>query len=379
MPRRGENIRKRKDNRWEGRYIAGYNESGKAKYVSVYAKTYLEVKKKLSEAQTETRKALPTPKEKISFREVLFLWLEAGKENYKEQTYARYRYIIETHIVPNIGVIPVAQISTEYINSFITDKRTKGRIDGKGGLSVSYTQTISFIILSALNYAVQENLCSPIIGKTVKLSKSKRNLDVLSLQEQRQLENYLLADIDIRKAGILLAIYTGVRLGELCGLCWNDIDLNNGIIHINRTIERICNHEHISGEPKTKLIISETKTISSNRFIPISRKTILLLKLIKHNDSPFVLPGISRDFMDPRTLQYAFKRFLNESHLRNAKFHVLRHTFATRCMESGMDMKTLSEILGHSDTNITTNIYVHSTIEHKRKTIETMSSYCGQK
>ena len=195
MPRRGENIRKRKDNRWEGRYIAGYNESGKAKYVSVYAKTYLEVKKKLSEAQTETKKALPTPKEKISFREVLFLWLEAGKENYKEQTYARYRYIIETHIVPNIGVISVAQISTEYINSFITDKRTNGRIDGRGGLSVSYTQTISFIMLSALNYAVQENLCSPIIGKTVKLSKAKRNLEVLSLQEQRQLENYLLVKI----------------------------------------------------------------------------------------------------------------------------------------------------------------------------------------
>lgn len=379
MPRRGENIRKRKDNRWEGRYIAGHDISGKAKYVSVYAKTYLEVKKKLSEAKTEAKKALPTLKEKISLREVLFLWLESGKDNYKEQTYARYKYIIETHIIPAIGVISVAQISTEYINSFITSKRTNGRLDGTGGLSVSYTQTISYILLSALNYAAQENLCQPIVGKTIKLSKSKGNLQVLSLQEQQQLETYLLVDIDIRKAGILLAIYTGIRLGELCGLCWDDVDFNNGTIHIKRTIERICNHEHLGGEQKTKLIISETKTISSNRFIPISEKTLLLLKLIKHNKSPFVLPGMSNGYMDPRTLQYAFKRYLKDSNLRDVKFHALRHTFATRCMESGMDMKTLSEILGHSDTNITMNIYVHSTIQHKREKIELMSSYCGQK
>lgn len=379
MPRRGENIRKRKDNRWEGRYIAEYDMYGKAKYVSVYAKSYLDVKKKLSQAKVETKDSLPTYKANISFREVLFLWLEVGKGNYKEQTYARYRYIIETHIVPDIGVISVTQISTEYINGFIADKRTKGRIDGRGGLSVNYTQTILFIMLSALRYAAQENFCSPIIGKKLKHSKSKRKTEVLSLQEQKQLETYLSVDTDIKKAGVLLAIYTGARLGELCGLRWSDIDFDNGIIHISRTVERICNHEHISGEPKTKLIISETKTISSNRFIPISEKTVLLLKLIKHNDSPFVLSGISRDFMDPRTLQYAFKRFLNECNLRDVKFHTLRHTFATRCMESGMDIKTLSEILGHSDTSITTNIYVHSTIEHKRKAIETMSFYCGQK
>lgn len=379
MSRRGENIHKRKDNRWEGRYIAGHLASGKAKYVSVYAKTYSEVKKKLVKAQNQTRNALPTTQEKISFREVLFLWLDARKTNYKKQTYSRYRYIIETHIIPIFGTMHPEKITTQHINDFITMKRINGRLDGKGGLSASYIQTISFILLSALNYAAQKRYCPPFIERITKPPKTKKHLQVLTRHEQQLLEDYLLATLDSRKAGILLTLYTGVRLGELCGLKWEDVDFNNGTLHICQTVERIEDYDRQASDPKTRLIISEAKTLSSNRLIPLSQKTLALLARLKQNNAAFILPGLHNEYMDPRTLQYSFKQYLKACQLRTVKFHTLRHTFATRCMESGMDIKTLSELLGHANATITMNIYIHSTMEHKKEKMEYLSFYCGQK
>ena len=171
MPRRGENIRKRSDNRWEGRYIKEYDILGKAKYASVYAKTYLEVKKKLSDARQQKNKALPNKNENISLREVLFLWLENGKHNFKEQTYVRYKYIIEMHIIPEIGKTPINRIETEYINNFLVKKINYGRLDGKGGLSISYTQTIGFILSSAINFAIQEIFMNSFVFTTTDENK----------------------------------------------------------------------------------------------------------------------------------------------------------------------------------------------------------------
>ena len=378
MPRRGENIRKRKDNRWEGRYIKEYDFSGKAKYASVYAYSYLDVKKKLAEAKITVTNST-SQKNAISFREVLFLWIEHKRNEVKEQTYVRYLYIIENHILPEIRKMQISQVTNDFINSFLIEKRKHGRLDGKGGLSASYIQTISFVLNSAVNYAVELNYCGPIVGNKIKIQKKKCHLEVLSLAEQTQLENYLVNNIDCRKIGILLALYTGIRLGELCGLRWDCVDFNSGTIHIMQTIERVSNTKVKNGETKTKLIISSAKTEMSDRYIPISQKTKVLLYKIRDISSPYVLPGISNSFMDPRTLQYSFKKFLKECGIRNIKFHALRHTFATRCMESGMDINTLSEILGHTSTSVTMNIYIHSTIEHKRNQIEKMSEYCGQK
>lgn len=378
MPRRGENIRKRKDNRWEGRYIKEYDFSGKAKYASVYAYSYLEVKKKLTEAKVTTPKSTSL-KNVISFREVLFLWIEHKRNEIKEQTYVRYLYIIENHIIPKIHKMPISQVNNDFINNFLIEKRKHGRLDGNGGLSASYTQTISFVLNSAISYAVEMNFCNPIVGNKIKIQKKKSHLEVLSLVEQARFENYLITDVDPRKIGVLLTLYTGIRLGELCGLEWDCVDFENGTIHIKQTIERVSNTSAKSGEPKTKLIISSSKTEMSDRFIPMSQKTQNLLYKIRNLGEQYVIPGISNSFMDPRTLQYSFKKFLKDCGIRNIKFHALRHTFATRCMEAGMDINTLSEILGHTNASITMNIYIHSTIEHKRNQIEKMSEYCGQK
>lgn len=162
MSKRGDNIHKRKDGRWEGRYKIGSHENGNTKYKSVYGKTYSEVKKKLLEYQTATVLKLPKQLRKKSFSEIIYLWMENNKLRHKKATEHKYLYLIEKHIIPEIGNIPISQINSATINSFLDKKVSTGRLDKKGGLSVSYVKTMSFIIQSALNYAVQENLCAPL-------------------------------------------------------------------------------------------------------------------------------------------------------------------------------------------------------------------------
>ena len=195
---------------------------------------------------------------------------------------------------------------------------------------------------------------------------------------QLQLENYLHINIDNRKLGALLALYTGMRIGEVCGLRWCDIDFDSQTIHIRNTVERIKNINQKPGEPKTVLVLCNAKTVSSDRIIPIPAKIMELLILFRRKDEQFVMEGYLYDYTDPRTFQYAFHSYLKESNLKKVNFHALRHTFATRCIESGMDVKSLSEILGHASVNITLNTYVHSSLEQKRTQINSMLVYCGQ-
>ena len=151
MPRRGENIRKRKDGRWEGRFIKAYDSAGKAKYGSIYGRTYLDVKKKTNEAMNQkTQRTHAEQKHDLSFREVLFLWLQNNRMNLKDQTYAKYTYLVEQHILPQLGQIKVKKLNSETINHFIYMKLQRGRLDGNGGLSPSYMQTICFILSSRL-------------------------------------------------------------------------------------------------------------------------------------------------------------------------------------------------------------------------------------
>ena len=379
MSRRGENIRKRKDGRWEGRYIKKHDATGKAIYGSVYAKTYLEVKRKLTEMNTKVHNnALPLKKHKITFREVLYLWLENSRMNLKPQTYANYSYMIESHILPIIGSTLVSKIDAKYINAFLLKKSTNGRLDGKGGLSASYIKKISFIVIAALEFAVKENYCEPIKGDIIKPIKKKKELEVLSITEQAQLERFIMADIDDRKLGIMLSLYAGLRIGEVCGLRWCDIDFETQTIHIRHTVERIKNIDATINESKTKLILGDAKTLSSNRIVPIPSNLLCLLKEYRKSGELFLLKGCSYSYTDPRTYQYSFQNYLTACQIRSINYHALRHTFATRCIESGMDIKSLSEMLGHASVNITLNTYVHSSLEHKRNQLEAMSVYCGQ-
>ncbi|MBQ8502739.1 MAG: site-specific integrase [Clostridia bacterium] len=378
MARRGENIHKRKDGRWEGRFIKGYDLNGKAKYGSVYSKSYLDVKRKLTEKkQSITMNAPPEKDSDISLREVLYLWLDNNRIKSKEQTCSKYKRLIDTHIIPIIGSVKIKTISSNQINKFLYEKYEHGRLDGTGGLSSSYVKTMAFILNSSLRFAAQEGLCSLINVEIIKPSKRPTEIDVLSVNEQMILEKYICNDIDNKKLGVLLSLYAGLRIGEVCALKWEDIDLNKKTIHIKHTVSRVTLINRESSGAKTKLQINEAKTISSNRIIPIPKNLISILEGNKKASSMFVLPGNIYPYTDPRTYQYTFHKYLRECGIRNINYHVLRHTFATRCIESGMDVKSLSEILGHSNVNITLNIYVHSSIELKRKQMEKMVTFCG--
>lgn len=379
MPKRGENIRKRKDNRWEGRYIQCYDINGKAKYKSVYAKSYLEVKRKLVEINDKSSKnALPLKEQALSFREVLYLWLDNNKLKLREQTYAKYMYLIESHILPQIGLRKLNEIDCTYINHFLSEKSKCGRLDGKGGLSPSYIKTIAFIMSSALKFAAENGYCASFNGEIAQPVKRAKELDILSVTEQTKLERYVLSNIDDKKIGILLSLYMGLRIGEVCGLKWEDVDFLNGTLHVRHTVERIKNLNANLDDSKTILVLGETKTISSNRTIPIPSNMLLLLKKYKQKNNLFILRGSTYDYTDPRTYQYSFHKILQKCNLRDINYHALRHTFATRCVESGMDIKSLSEILGHASVNITLNTYVHSSLDHKRNQLESMYSFCGQ-
>ena len=293
MPRRGENIRKRKDGRWEGRFIKAYDSSGKAKYGSVYGRTYLDVKKKLNEAVEQVlNNTFPVTKHDLTFREVLFLWLRSNRIKLKDQTYAKYSHLIDKHILPNLGHVKIEKIDTETVNRFVYMKASTGRLDGNGGLAPSYMQTICFIISSALKFSIKEGYRSANIGSFCRPinKKGKQEINVLSHKEQAVLEKYLLTNIDERKLGVLLSLRMGLRVGEVCGLRWEDVDFAEKTVHIQHSVERIANIDSHTDKSKTRLVLCDTKTIFSNRIIPIPSDIMpLLVRCRKTSGS--VLPG----------------------------------------------------------------------------------------
>ncbi|MGN1139418.1 MAG: site-specific integrase [Ruminococcus sp.] len=369
MPRRGENIHKRKDGRWEGRYKSGVNDLGKTIYTSVYGKTYGEVKNKLIKAQNKTGEV--NNKNKVFlFKDVVKLWNTANYRNLKESTQLKYEYIIEKHILPFLGNCNINCIDSFMINDFITKKLKTGRINGDGGLSSSYVKSILFIVNSVIQFAVQEHLCNPILINSCKILVEKKKVSIFNRDEQIRLENCLLRNHDMTKLGILISLRTGLRIGEVCALKWTDIDFNNKIIHIQSTVSRVKKKEGKG----TQLIIGKPKTKSSIRDIPIPSDLYNELITIKgKTNSPYVVSD-KNSFVSPRTFEYRYHKVLTSCDINSINYHALRHTFATRCVEVGVDVKTLSEILGHSNVSITLNTYVHSSIEHKRTQLEKLSN-----
>jgi len=379
MPKRGENVRKRKDRRWEGRFISSYKPDGKAKYQSVYGNSYMETKQKLLQA-TEKQKmgALPESCKNMSFREALFLWLQNRKLKLRPQTYYKYEKVIENHLAQSIGNRKLSKIDCATFNQFIEEKIRSGRLDQKGGLSISYVRTLTFIIRSTIKFAVENKYCLPLNGEIGYLPKKKQNHSVFTVDEQRRLETYVQTDIDGAKLGVLICLHTGLRIGEVCGLKWSDIDFEQNTLSVQRTVYRMSNQSGITGYPKTKLIVGAPKSLSSYRIIPIPSYLIPVLIECQQKSSSEWVTTDNYAVPDPRTYQYRFKRYLKECALPYMNFHVTRHCFATRCIEVGVDIKSLSEMLGHSNVSITLNTYVHSSLEQKRNQIELLGAIRGQ-
>lgn len=372
MSKRGDNIHKRKDGRWEGRYKKGRKPDGSIMYGSIYAKSYREVKTRLSEIAKETpQQNIPRSSEK-TFGEVLELWMENNRIRLKGGTINKYRNLMDAQIMPELGAMKVTDITSTVINNFLTQKLQSGRIDKSGGLSASYVRSIMLVVNSALKFAVAEQMCLPLKTPIFKPSNPKKEITVLSIGEQKKFETHLCSELNPTKAGVYISLHTGLRIGEVCALSWEDVDFKNRIIKIRHTVARVRDLDR-EKETATKLIIDTPKTPSSTRDIPISSSLLPILEEI-HNLSPstYVISE-SAGFISPRTYEYRYHRLLDESGIASVNYHALRHTFATRCIEAGVDVKSLSEILGHSNVGITLNTYVHSSMELKRSQLEKLN------
>ena len=200
----------------------------------------------------------------------------------------------------------------------------------------------------------------------------QKNIVILNSSELNILENGLSTDSSLESLGIMLSLYTGLRIGEICALRWCDIDLENKVLHVRHTIARVKNTNMV-GNAKTCLVIDKPKTKSSLRDIPITTKIFSLLSTARATSvSEYVISDQST-FLSPRTYEYRFHKKLKEHNIKDINYHALRHTFATRCIEKGIDVKSLSEILGHSNVSITLNTYVHSSMELKRSQLEKLN------
>lgn len=375
MPKRGENIRKRKDGRWEGRFKIGNDSNGKTLYHSVYAKSYSEVKEKMKNGRVlDAVKEKNESDNEITFSEVLFLWLDSIRISVKESTYYRYEYIINRHICPELGVLKLSQITSQLINTFLDCKSKGGRLDKKGGLSPSYVKSIMLIIKAAIDFATDEELCKPLRTKINKPVDKSKELPILCETDQRRLEDHLRCNMDITGIGIMISLYSGLRIGEICALTWDDIDLTNKVIHVRHTIARVrAKQNNITA--KSILIVDEPKTKASRRDIPISTVLMPLLSDAKKHSESIYVASDKKDFVSPRTYEYRYHQALKECGVEQVNYHALRHTFATRCVAAGVDIKSLSEMLGHANAAITLNTYVHSSMDMKRNQLEKLSSF----
>lgn len=368
MSRRGENIRKRKDGRWEGRYSAKDPQTGRSSVHSVYAKSYGEAKEKLSKARQSVRSISKDygKGEEICFHKVAEEWLAVVGGEKKHSTYVKYRAVYHNYIQEKVGGFLFSDLDSETLDQIFQREDQKF-------LSSSLQDSVSCVLNQILAYAVSHHYSTAIKYSRPKRRKDPRLAEVLNLSEQMKLFQYLYEEMDIYKLGIVVCISTGLRLGEICSLKWKDIDFEEKRISINSTVQRIP----VEGEKsRTVLFEGEPKSIFSRREIPLSDELARLL-FDHHTGSGKYVINKNKP-MEPRTYQNKFRKYLQSAGIKKTNFHTLRHTFATNCISGGVDIKSLSEILGHSDVRITLNRYIHPTEEIKRGHMNSLSAIYGQ-
>lgn len=385
MGRHGENIRKRNDGRWEGRYKVYDELKGRNIYRSVYSRAYEGVKEKLTKAKLgileqndkkQEEKSADNPvnmsKNRIEAGTVLLFsqaakeWLQEIYENRKYSTYVKYDTVYNLHLSPIIGSCQLSAAAAQELQTKIC-----GYLSEKT-LSESLRKSICCIANQILNFVNKRySLYIPLL-EGLSIKPHKRTAGTLSEAEQSRLFHCIYQELDKFKIAVLLCLYTGLRLGELCSLQWEDIDTKTMTLMVNRTVQRITIKGCIT---RTALLVTNPKSESSKRMIPMTAEITELLLQLKGCE-PYVFGGEKP--LDPRTMQYRFKKILKEAEIGERNFHLLRHTFATNCIENNMDVKALSEILGHSDVKITLNRYVHPTMDSKRRQIGMLSGFYGQ-
>ncbi|MDO4169336.1 MAG: tyrosine-type recombinase/integrase [Lachnospiraceae bacterium] len=372
MARKGENIRKRSDGRWEARIITGYSETRKAIYKSVYGKTYTEVRTKrnvfIQENMINDTKRIRTSQSEFTFGQLMDQWLFSMKNKVKESTYAKYNHLIKAHIQPVLGGYLLKELDNQCLDQFIEQKLTNGKLNGSGGLSPKTVSDLLSLVSQVIRFGNERGYpCAQNL--VIHYPKQiKPQIKILSDKQQKTLESYLFEHKDSISMGIILSLYTGLRIGEVCGLKWGDFCLDENLLYVERTLMRIQNTDSNS-KTKTKILIDKPKSDCSIRIVPISSFLIPYLQTLKKGNSCYFLTGTC-NYMEPRMYFKKYKVIMENCDLGEFNYHALRHTFATRCVEKGFDMKSLSEILGHADVTTTFRRYVHPSINMKKKQIE---------
>ena len=329
--------------------------------------TFNEIKSKLIKMQNSYH-AFSHPQKTAEQKNYTFWlneWLSCKRLSVKESTFMHYKNIVENHIRPALGKYIIEEISTSLLEQFLYQKLQKGKLDGSGGLSPKSVSDILVVIKESFKYAQSYGVISVCNFDGISLKKNNKEMRVLSLSEEQRLNKVLLNDIDRYKLGVFICLYTGIRIGELCALRWRNISVSEKTLKVEHTMQRIQTDKSDISK-KTKIVITEPKSFSAHRIIPLPDFVLEIIGIFVGNPEAYVLSGKSDVVIEPRTMQNKFKFYLEKADINAANFHSLRHTFATRCIESDFDVKTLSEILGHSSVKITLDKYVHSSMNLKR-------------
>ncbi|OTN88857.1 hypothetical protein A5819_001349 [Enterococcus sp. 7E2_DIV0204] len=362
---KGENIYKRKDGRWEGRYPKARKADGTIHYGYIYARSYRCVKEQLIERKAQTALFyLKSAKEfQGTFGEWANIWLnDIMAVKLKESTYASYSNNLQIHIFPLLGQRALKKITTSDM-----DQLVKGL---SKSLSASSIQIVFRIVKSCFEAARERGYIYLNPCEQTMLPKiNKQKIQALTRNQQKAVE------IESQKTAkglpVLLALETGMRIGEICALKWTDIDFEESVLRVHRTKQRIAMPK--SSSQRTKIIETAPKTANANRLIPLSLKLkTALLNCKAQSNSEFVVTSGSRS-VEPRTVSYRFEQIKKRLGLFNVPFHALRHTFATRCVELGVNIAAISSLLGHSSIKLTLDTYTNSFFEEQRAAIDKLA------
>lgn len=300
---------------------------------------------------------------KKNISQIADLWKEEKRQFVKKSTFAAYSLIVETHLQPAFGNLTA--VTEKDVQDFVLQKLN-------GGLSQKTIKDMLIVLRMILKFGAKKNYCVyASIDVIFPTDRERQELEVLSIANQKKIMRFVEENFTFRNLGIFICLSTGIRIGEICALTWDDIDTDNGVIHIRKTIQRIYVKEN--GIKKTELLIDTPKTATSMRDIPMIKDLYEILKPLKKvvNNDYFVLTNEATP-TEPRTYRNYYKKLLDKLGIPPIKFHGLRHSFATRCIESKCDYKTVSVILGHSNISTTLNLYVHPNYEQKKKCIDKM-------
>ena len=377
MARHGENIYKRKDGRYEGRYVTGKKSNGTTRFGYVYGMRYTDVKKRLLEKKAEIQQTIhpEAAVRGMTVEKWMRSWLETDLlGGIKASSYLTYQNQMNRHILPCLGRMQMASITPEMVHSFLECLQAKG-------LGENTVRGIYRLLSAAMRAALDDGIISKNPCRKICVKRGERvQQRVFSREEQKKVEKTLSQGEDLTA---LFAMYTGLRLGEICGLRWSDINWENGTATVCRTVQRLKRMDTDKclkcGGAKTYLMIGSPKSPSSCRTIPIPTFLLKRLEMQKKQRSAVQLTkgyifGTGMRAADPRTIQRRFSGVVRRLEIPHAHFHTLRHSYATRLLEMGVDVKTVSQLLGHSSAKTTLDCYAHSLLDQQRSAVAKLSA-----